>query len=142
MSPDGTSREWGVEPIGTTPWPYPADVERTGFAHGHQDGWGDVVVTPHATALMLGFLPEESFECLTGLEGRLGCHGPGGFLDAVGVRSGRVARRHLCLDQGMLLAALANVLCDGVLRDLFCSIEVEEALRPLFAAEQWDAGEA
>lgn len=70
-----------------------------------------------------------------GLETELGCYGPGGFCDAVGVRSGRVARRHLSLDQSMVLAALVDVLADGVLQRFCVKGELTDAMKPLIAAE-------
>ncbi len=37
-------------------------------------------------------------------------YGPGGFYDAIAVRSGQVSKRYLSLDQGMIMAALGNEL--------------------------------
>ena len=74
-------------------------------------------------------------DCLGRLERDLGCYGPGGFCDAVGVRSGRVARRQLSLDQSMVLAALANVLTDGALQGFCVEGELTAAIQPLIGAE-------
>lgn len=134
-TPDGGYSEWGVEPIALSPKGYPCDVQRTGYSEGRTRGWGDGVVTPHATALGLAVEPDEASECLGRLERELRCYGPGGFCDAVGVRSGRVARRYLSLDQSMLFGALVNVLTDGALQQHFSTGEVEDVLRPLITAE-------
>lgn len=134
-TPDGGYSEWGIEPIALAPQGYPCDVERTPYTTGRRQGWGDGVVTPHATALALMVEPEAATDCLARLERDLDCYGPGGFCDAVGVRSGRVARRYLSLDQSMLFGALVNVLADGALQRYFVEGEMEAALRPLIAAE-------
>lgn len=134
-TPDGGYSEWGVEPIALAPQGYPCDVERTPYAVGQQRGWGDGVVTPHATALALMVEPDAAADCLARLERDLHCYGTGGFFDAVGVRSGQVARRYLSLDQSMLFGALVNVLADGALHQHFVAGEIETALRPLIAAE-------
>jgi len=134
-TPDGGYSEWGLPPIGLAPYEYPCDVERTAFAVGQVSGWGDGVVTPHAVAMALLFEPGAAVECLRRLEGELGCYGPGGFCDAVGVRSGMVARRYLTLDQSMVMAALANVLADGVIQRYCVEGELSERVRPLIEAE-------
>lgn len=61
----------------------------------------------------------------------LGCHGPGGFVDAIGVRTGLTARRYLTLDQSFVMAAFANHLAGDVMRRLACPPTVEAALRPI-----------
>ncbi len=45
-------------------------------------------------------------------------YGPGGFYDAVAVRSGTVSKRYLSLDQGMVMAALGNALAGDDMRKL------------------------
>jgi len=51
-----------------------------------------------------------------------------------------VADRYLSLDQGMLLAALANELRNDRLQHYFSHGAVERALRPLMAMEEFGAG--
>ncbi|HOQ54255.1 MAG TPA: hypothetical protein PLF56_11670 [Micropruina sp.] len=53
----------------------------------------------------------------------------------MGVRSGRVARRYLSLDQAIMFGAPVNVLADGALQQWFTAGEEGDVLRPLIAAE-------
>ncbi|GAA5035376.1 hypothetical protein GCM10023258_37170 [Terrabacter aeriphilus] len=101
---------------------------------------GEVVVTPHASAMALLVEPEEATENLVRLERDLGAYGPGGFVDAVDVRTGRTAGRHLSLDQSMVLGALADVLAGDCLRRWFATEQVEAVLRPVVAARRMPLG--
>ena len=67
-------------------------------------------------------------------------YGPGGFYDAVEVRSGTVSRYYLALDQGMIMAALANDLEKDRLQEYFSKGEVEQTVRPVIAPEEFTAG--
>ena len=58
-----------------------------------------------------------------------------GFGDSVNVATGAVSPSVLSLDQGMILAALANALADDVLQRAFAAGPVEAAIRPLIAPE-------
>ncbi|MCB1252580.1 MAG: DUF3131 domain-containing protein [Austwickia sp.] len=73
---------------------------------------GQVVVTPHAAALAL---PYDAPAAMTNLSrlAELGCYGPGGFVDSIGVRTRRTAGRHLTLDQAFLMAGLVHRLTAG-----------------------------
>ncbi|HEU5140423.1 MAG TPA: glucoamylase family protein, partial [Bacillales bacterium] len=42
-----------------------------------------------------------------------------GFFDSVNVKSGKVTKAYLALDQGMILVSIANYLEKGVIRDYF-----------------------
>ncbi|MGZ4699330.1 MAG: cellobiose phosphorylase, partial [Oryzihumus sp.] len=86
--------------------------------------------------------PEAVVANLRHLEEDLGAYGPGGFLDAVAVHSGRLADCYLSLDQSMVMAALGNALGDDVVRRGFATAEVEASLRPLLAAEKFDISPA
>ncbi len=68
------------------------------------------------------------------------CYGSGGFYDAVAVRSGTVARRHLSLDQSMIMGALGNVMLWGRLKLYFATRAVERTLKPVISAEEFNAG--
>ncbi len=115
---------FGVPPIAWVADGYPSERD------------GEVVVTPHATAMALMVEPDTAADNLARIERDLGAYGPGGFIDAVDTRTGRNAGRHLSLDQSMVLGALANVLADGCLRRWFCTPTVEAVLRPVVAARQ------
>ncbi|GAA2740451.1 hypothetical protein GCM10009868_02710 [Terrabacter aerolatus] len=115
---------FGVPPIATETHAYPSELD------------GEVVVTPHASAMALMVEPEAAADNLARLERDLGAYGPGGFIDAVDTRTGRHAGRHLSLDQSMVLGALANVLADDCLRRWFATPDVEAVLRPVVASRR------
>ncbi|MBM6401163.1 glucoamylase family protein [Phycicoccus sonneratiae] len=119
---------FGVPGIALAPEGYPSTTED-----------GDPVATPHAAALALLHEPEEAAACLARFED-IGCHGAGGFVDSVGLRSGRTAGRYLSLDQSMVMAALAHAL-DASPRRWFATPEASAVLEPVVAARPWP-GEA
>jgi Ca2+-binding RTX toxin-like protein len=49
-----------------------------------------------------------------------------------------VSRAYLSLDQGMIMAALGNALGDDVLRDAFATPDLERAVRPTVAVEEFN----
>ena len=65
---------------------------------------------------------------------------PLGFLDSVDVADGMVAGSILALDQGMIMAAIANELADDAMQHAFSDGLVERAIRPLIAVEEFSAG--
>lgn len=150
---DGGYREYGIDYVGMEPNGYTSDVQKLTLAN---EGWDDPtcsrpateiaayghgVVTPHAAAIALDFAPEAAFENLVNLETDFpGLYGAGGFKDAVNVATGDVADRYLSLDQGMLMAAIANELRNDRLQRYFSRGAVEHALRPLMAMEEFGAG--
>lgn len=98
-------------------------------------------MTPHAAAIALDFAPEAAYANLVALETDFPqLYGPGGFKDAINVATGQVADRYLSLDEGMLLAALANELRNDRLQHYFSHGMIERALRPLMAMEEFGAG--
>ena len=74
------------------------------------------VVTPYASFLALRFAPREAMENLRKLKENFPIYGDHGFMDSVNVSSGVVADRVLILDQGMIMAAIANALADDAMR--------------------------
>ncbi len=150
-NPAGGYREYGVDPIGMEPAGYAADVDRLTLS---DPGWpepcprlatevvdyGQGVVTPHAAFLALDFAPAEALENLREMARDFpGLYGRGGFKDSVNVATGQIADRYLALDQGMVIAALANELLDDRLQD-YLAVTLEPALAPLMAVEQFGAG--
>ncbi len=155
----GGYREYGIDYVGMEPNGYTSDVEKLTLAN---EGWDDPacprpateiadygqgVVTPHAAAIALDFAPDAAYANLVALEAdfrsqdpAFDLYGAGGFKDAVNVETGQVADRYLSLDQGMLLAALANELRNDRLQHYFSHGAVERALRPLMAMEEFGAG--
>jgi len=97
--------------------------------------FGDGVVTPHAAFLGLEYDPRGVIDNLKNIAADFDAYGPGGFYDAVAVRTGTVAERYLSLDQSMIVAAIGNYLRDGLLRDYVVGPDMEQNLQPVLAAE-------
>jgi hypothetical protein len=124
--PGGGYRVYGVQPLSVD---------------GRQvDPQGETVMTPHASFLALPYAPREAISNIELLATRFHAYGPHGFLDSVDVASGRVSDSELALDQGMILASLANVLNDRAIQRAFCEGSVNEVIRPLIAQERFGCG--
>ncbi|HEX6292224.1 MAG TPA: glucoamylase family protein [Herpetosiphonaceae bacterium] len=150
-NPAGGYREYGVDPIGLDPAGYTSDQERTTVDYGWSDpgcprpasiptDYGQGVVTPHASFLALEFAPDAALENLSNLRTDFGAYGWGGFYDAINVTTGEMSRYYLALDQGMIMAALGNALRNDRLQHYFVHGEVEQAIRPILAIEEFTAG--
>jgi hypothetical protein len=96
------------------------------------------VVAPYASFLALPFAPTEAVANLRALAHHFPVYGPYGFRDSVDVRSGQVSDRVLVLDQGLILASLANVIGSDPLRRGFCAGPVERTIKPLIAQERFE----
>jgi len=151
-NPAGGYREYGVDAIGMEPNGYAADVGRlTHVDYGWDDpncfrppvpitDYGQGVVTPHAAFLALDFDLEAALANLANLEADFpGMYGRGGFKDSVNVATGQIADRYLALDQGMVIAAIANELLDDQLQG-YLAVTLQPSLQPLMAIEQFGAG--
>jgi len=150
-NPAGGYREYGVDQIGMEPSGYSSDEERTTVDPGWDDPacfrepsepaeYGDGVVTPHASFLALPYARREALDNLANLRRDFDSYGPGGFYDAVAVRSGTVAQRYLSLDQGMIMAALGNELRNDRVKRYVVRGDVEREIRPLLGIEEFNAG--
>jgi hypothetical protein len=125
---------------------YPSDLQGgkydAGFGACRPAGppavYGDGVVTPHAAFLALPYAPKPALDNLAALRRNFDAYGPGGFYDAIAVRSGTVAKRYLSLDQSMIMGAIGNRLSHDVLRRAFVTPQFERAVRPLLAAETFN----
>jgi len=146
--PDGGYREYGVDPIGLNPDGYASDQERTLVDYGFGDcrpakpepaSYGRGVVTPHASFLALDYERGQALANLAKLRRNFDAYGPGGFYDAIDVVTGKVSRFYLALDQGMIMAAIANELTGDRLQSYFAR-EVEAAIRPVIGMEGFTAG--
>ncbi|MGW0230519.1 glucoamylase family protein [Actinopolymorpha singaporensis] len=146
--PRGGYAAWGVDQLGMDPGGYPSDLEGTNVDRGYEGcrpaqparPFGDGVVTPHASFLALPYAQHAAVDNLVRLERDFDSYGPGGFYDAVAVRSGTVARRYLALDQAMVLGPIGNALSHDDIRGYFSRGQVERAIRPLLARERFSAG--
>ena len=107
---------------------------------GPENAISTAVVTPHAAFLALDFAPEETIANLQALAADFpGLYGRGGFKDSLNVATGQVADRYLALDQGMVLAALANALTGDRLQG-YLAVTLGPHLAPLMAIEEFGAG--
>jgi len=164
--PAGGYREYGVDPIGLNPDGYASDQERTlvdyGFETPEGDGYcpgrepkpepesyGQGVVTPHASFLALDYEPRAALRNLANLRRDFDAYGWGGFYDAINVgdpetslNRGQTSRHYLALDQGMIMAALANELRNDRLQRYFTQGEIRDSIRPILRVEEFTAGEA
>jgi hypothetical protein len=95
------------------------------------------VVTPHATFLALPFAPRQAMDNLRLLATTYPIYGDYGFLDSVDVHKKTVSKHILTLDQGMVLASIANALAGNAIQKTFCSQSVEAVIRPLIALERF-----
>ena len=147
-NPDGGYREYGVDQIGLRPDGYASDQELTLVDHGFGDcrpaqpdpvSYGRGVVTPHASFLALDFERGQALANLAKLRRNFDAYGAGGFYDAIDIVSGKVSRYYLALDQGMVMAAIANELTHDRLQSYFAR-EVETAVRPVIGMEEFTAG--
>jgi hypothetical protein len=145
--PYGGYRAYGVDAIGMQSDGYASDEEGTLVDHGYEGcrpaqplptSYGDGIVTPHASFLALPYAPRAAFANLAKLRKDFDAYGPGGFYDAIAVRSGKVAKTYLALDQGMIMAALGNELAHGNMRRYFAAGEAQRRLAPVLRLEQWD----
>jgi len=153
--PAGGYREYGVDPIGLNPDGYTSDEERTTVDYGFLDPsgtfycrppqplpetYGQGVVTPHASFLALDFAPDAALQNLANLRRDFESYSWGGFFDAVNVSTGDVSTYYLALDQGMIMAAIANEVRNNRLQHYFTRGVIEEVVKPLLAMEEFTAG--
>ncbi|WP_306207519.1 glucoamylase family protein [Actinoplanes sp. RD1] len=144
--PAGGYAVWGVDAMGMDTNGYPSDAQATrydaGFEGCREPGpapdYGDGVVTPHAAFLALPYARGPVLANLAALRRDFAVYGPGGFADAVNVGTGQVARRHLSLDQSMIMGALGNELAGDVLKRAFVTPAFERRIRPLLAREEFN----
>lgn len=145
--PYGGYQAYGVDGIGMQSDGYASDEEHTLVDYGYEGcrpaqppptSYGDGIVTPHASFLALPYAPEAALANLARLRENFDAYGPGGFYDAVGVRSGKVAKTYLSLDQGMIMAVLGNVLGHDAMHRYFAAGDAQRRLAPVLRLEHWD----
>jgi hypothetical protein len=142
-SPRGGYQVYGVKALATydqgyfshefgPPAPLPLTPRSTGSLH--------VVVTPHASFLALRYAPHEAVANLRALSMTFPIYSSLGFQDSVDVSVGMVAGCILTLDQGMIMAAVANALADDAIQHTFSDGAIEQTIRPLIAIEEFTTG--
>jgi hypothetical protein len=126
-------RVWGISPSATPDNGYGEYGVQVLGARGYFAG----AVTPHATALALGVMPEAATANLHTLAQLYDIYGDYGFYDAVDPRSGTVAYKYLALDQSMLFIALANYLDDHCIQQRFAADPITQKVLPIIGAEDF-----
>ena len=139
--PGGGYRTYGVDALGADPKGYTSNDGDVPAGKGKGPGdFAGGVVTPHASFLALPFAPREAMANLRALADKFPIYGPYGFRDSVNVSTGEVSDCVLALDQGMIMAAIANALADNAMQHAFADGPIEAAIRPLIAREEFTAG--
>jgi hypothetical protein len=150
-TPEGGYGAYGVDAAGMDPNGMPSNEDGTLVDHGFAgcpgrdpqpdppaSAYTDGVVTPHAAFLALRYRPAAAMTDLSRLEAMPGMYGQYGFADSVNVGTGRPSQGYLSLDQGMVMASIANALDDDVIRDAFVTPALERTLRPVLGVEEFN----
>ena len=116
--PEGGYSEYGAKPFGIK---------------GYKSG----VVTPHASVLALEYAPEQVIANLRKMLELYEIYGEYGFYDGVNMATGKVARKYLALDQGMIFIAINNYLNHGAIRDRFHADPEMQKAEKLLTAEKF-----
>jgi hypothetical protein len=97
----------------------------------------ETTVSPHASAIALGVLPQQAFDNLQQLRTRYPdiYTSDGGFYDAVNPSTGQVGHRRLVLDQSMIMAAIDDALNNDALGRYFAADPISWAARVYLGAE-------
>ena len=112
-NPEGDYRTYGVDALGSDPEGYTSnndDIHAIPAIPARPKIFTNGIVTPHASFLALRYAPREALENLRKLKESFPIYGEYGFMDSVNVSRGVVSDRVLALDQGMIMAAIANAL--------------------------------
>lgn len=144
--PQGGYDVFGVKALGTYSLGYFSNAVARSLTAGsasasHSTRWTHGVVTPYASFLALRYAPHEAVANLRLLSQKFPTiYGPLGFQDSVDVTAGVVSTTILTVDQGMIMAAVANALADDAIRRAFSDGRIQQAVRPLIAVEEFAAG--
>lgn len=125
---------WGMSPSST---PGADKYDEFGVHFLGSLGYREGVVTPHAAALALLTEPETARINLKRLAERYPIYGDFGFYDAVDPKAGLVAHKYLCLNQAMILVALANHLADHAVQKHFATDPIVQRVLPLISFENF-----
>ncbi|MBC8074857.1 MAG: DUF3131 domain-containing protein [Chloroflexales bacterium] len=152
--PEGGYSEYGVDAIGMNPDGYASNNDKTLVDYGFGEcpgrepkpeppasAYTNGVVTPHASFLALEFAPDDALENLAELREDFEVYGAGGFYDSVNIDTGVVSQHYLALDQGMIMAAIANALTNDRLQRYFTKGAIKESIKPLLKIEEFTAGD-
>jgi hypothetical protein len=97
----------------------------------------ETTVTPHASFLALGVIPQEAYANIQKLRTLYpdSYSADGGFYDAVNPTTGAVGHRRLVLDQSMIMMSLDNALANNAMRGHFAADPAYWAARVYLGAE-------
>ena len=148
--PEGGYNVFGVDAIGMNPDGYPSNEQNTFVDHGSAgcrpgqpdpppSAYTNGVVTPHAAFLALRYAPKQAMENLANLQAIPNMYGAWGFRDSVNVQTKHPDDFYLSLDQSIVMGAIGNALGHDMLRKAFATHEIQAALKPLMATEQFGA---
>jgi hypothetical protein len=151
-TPEGGYGAYGVDAAGMDPNGMASNEDQTLVDHGFAgcegrdpvsdpppSAYTDGVVTPHAAFLALRYRPQQAMADLAALEAIPGVYGDLGFRDSVNVGTGHPSDGWLSLDQGMIMAAIANARGDDVIRRAFVGTDALGArVRPVLAVEEFN----
>ncbi|MFE2976282.1 glucoamylase family protein [Streptomyces sp. NPDC059258] len=140
--PEDGYQEYGVDALGMQVDGYASNTDRTHTEDGEPlpppSAFTNGVVTPHASFLALPYAARDAVANLRALERDFGAYEEGlGFRDSVNVSTGRVSDFMLALDQGMIVAALAQELRPGLLQRPFRTGGFCSRVRPLLERERF-----
>jgi Putative glucoamylase/Protein of unknown function (DUF3131) len=98
----------------------------------------ETTVSPHASAIALGVLPQQAYDNLQELRTLYpGIYtSDGGFYDAVNPETGSVGHRRLVLDQSMIMAAIDDALNHDALGRYFAADPISWAARVYLSMER------
>lgn len=105
-------------------------------AKGYKD---EGVISPHASILALDTLPDHVIDNLRRMLSLYEVYGEYGLYDSINVRTGSVSTQYLALDQGMILAAIANYLKKGTIQEYFHRDKIGKRAEGLLGQEVWFA---
>ncbi|MDX6253943.1 MAG: hypothetical protein QOJ11_277 [Frankiales bacterium] len=102
----------------------------------------ETTVTPHASFLALGVLPQAAYANIVQLRSLYPdvYSTDGGFYDAVNPTTGAVGHRRLVLDQSMIMAGLDNALAGNALQHHFAADPASWAARTYLSMETMSLG--
>lgn len=131
---------WGLSPSSTpgTSGGYTAYGAYPLGSGGTGNAYSASAVTPYASFLALPVVPQQAFANIRALvHDYPSIVGPYGLFDAVDPTTGIVAPRYLVLDQGMVMAGIADALEAGGLQRYFAADPVGRRVRPYLGMEHF-----
>jgi len=124
---------WGMSPCGTVD-----GYGEFGVPYIGSKGYGDGVITPHASFLALLVSPEEAIRNLRKiLELYPEIYGEYGFYDSINLSSGELTKKYLLLNQAMSFIALNNYLNNNIIPKRIEKSEFGKKIKCLLKAEKF-----